>query len=124
MGFLDDFKAMFSEEAQAERKEQQRKEREEMMAAQQEILARRRDPDMMDEYNMQVSARRNQYKADQQKPNVVQKDDQTVTSNKEYLDQGYVPEESGNFLDNVSHNASSRPPWTLSSHTLNTCCLY
>ena len=101
MGFLDDVKAMFSDEAQQEREEQQRKEREEMMAAQQEILARRRNPDMMDEYNSQVSERRNKYKEEQAKPKVVQKDDETIKSNTEYVDQGYVPEESGNFFDKV-----------------------
>lgn len=56
---FDDLKLIFSEEGRANRAAYEQREREEMEAAQREIMERRRNPELMQEYEEQVAKRRN-----------------------------------------------------------------
>jgi hypothetical protein len=55
MGFIDDWKLIFSEEGKKNKAAYEARERDEQEAAQREILERRRNPEKMEEYEQQVN---------------------------------------------------------------------
>lgn len=59
MGVLDDLKFLFGEEGKKARKELEEKEKREQEEAQRAIFERRRNPELMEEYEANVKKRRN-----------------------------------------------------------------
>ena len=62
MGFFDDLKLVFSDEGKQARKELEEQERLEQERLQREMVERRRNPEMMEEYELNVQRRRDYMK--------------------------------------------------------------